>query len=150
MALTLRQEDFVKVYLETGNATEAYRRAYNAEKMSENAINVQAYKQVNHPKIALRLKELRGKVAARHDITLDKLTAMALEAYKVGKARKSADGMVGAVKQLARMHGLEVEKRPNERSAFSDLPADVRRSLVADIEALARASSGDREGAAVH
>ena len=33
--LTPKQEAFVLAYIETGNASEAYRRAYNAENMSE-------------------------------------------------------------------------------------------------------------------
>lgn len=39
MALTQKQEAFALAYFETGNASEAYRRAYNAENMKPESIN---------------------------------------------------------------------------------------------------------------
>ena len=33
--LTIKQEAFARAYVETGNASEAYRRAYNAENMQQ-------------------------------------------------------------------------------------------------------------------
>ena len=38
--LTPKQERFIQEYLATSNASEAYRRAYNAEKMSPVVVNV--------------------------------------------------------------------------------------------------------------
>lgn len=58
MSLTPKQEAFCLAYLETGNASEAYRRAYNASKMKPNSINVNASKLLADAKVALRLKEL--------------------------------------------------------------------------------------------
>jgi phage terminase small subunit len=43
MALTVKQENFCLAYMETGNASEAYRRAYNAGKMKPAVINVKAH-----------------------------------------------------------------------------------------------------------
>jgi len=40
--LTPKQERFVQEYLATGNASEAYRRAYDAENMSSAVISVKA------------------------------------------------------------------------------------------------------------
>ncbi len=67
--LTPKQESFVLAYLETSNATEAYRRAYNAENMSEGAINVEAHRVLNHPKVALRLQVLQERSAAKVVLT---------------------------------------------------------------------------------
>ncbi len=58
MSLTPKQEAFCLAYLETGNASEAYRRAYNASKMKPNSINVNASKLLADAKVTLRLKEL--------------------------------------------------------------------------------------------
>lgn len=58
MGLTPKQERFCLAYLETGNASEAYRRAYNASKMKPNSINVNASKLLADAKVTLRLKEL--------------------------------------------------------------------------------------------
>lgn len=59
--LTEKQEAFVQAYLETGNATEAYRRAYNTT-AKPNVINVKACEALKHPKIARRLTYLKGRV----------------------------------------------------------------------------------------
>ena len=71
--LTLKQEAFAQAYIETGNASEAYRRAYNAENMAQNSIAVQACKMLNIPKIALRVDELRANAQERHEVTVDSL-----------------------------------------------------------------------------
>ncbi|MGU9998175.1 terminase small subunit, partial [Bordetella avium] len=39
MALTPKQEAFALAYVETGNASEAYRRAYSAERMKPETVN---------------------------------------------------------------------------------------------------------------
>jgi len=53
--LTQRQEAFCLAFVETGNASEAYRRAYNAQNMSADAVNVEASRLVNNPKVSLRV-----------------------------------------------------------------------------------------------
>lgn len=58
MALTPKQEAFCLAYLKTGNASEAYRQAYNAANMKPDSINVNASKLLANAKVALRLSEL--------------------------------------------------------------------------------------------
>lgn len=74
MTLTPKQENFCLAYLETGNASEAYRRAYDAEGMSPSAINVEACNMLGNPKIALRLEELTCK--ATSDAVMTRQRAM--------------------------------------------------------------------------
>ena len=71
--LTPKQEAFAQAYVETGNASEAYRRGYNAEKMSDNALHVAASRALSNAKVRLRVDALRAEVAKRHDITIDKI-----------------------------------------------------------------------------
>lgn len=73
MALTIKQERFCMVYIETGNASEAYRQAYNAEKMKEATINNKAYALLKNGEITARLDELRKEHSQRHNITVDDL-----------------------------------------------------------------------------
>lgn len=61
--LTPKQEAFVLAYLETGNASEAYRRAYDCNGSSEAAINVNASKLLKNAKVALRLQVLQERSA---------------------------------------------------------------------------------------
>ena len=69
--LTLKQEAFAMAYMETGNACEAYRRAYNADRMKRNSIEVNASKLLNGTKVALRVTELREEAAKRNEVSVD-------------------------------------------------------------------------------
>ena len=50
LKLTIKQEAFARAYVETGNASEAYRRAYNAENMKQESIAVRACELLAHIK----------------------------------------------------------------------------------------------------
>jgi phage terminase small subunit len=71
MALTPKQEKFCLVYIETGNASEAYRQAYSAGKMSAASINRTAKELMDNPKIASRVKELQAPAAEKAQVTLE-------------------------------------------------------------------------------
>jgi phage terminase small subunit len=68
--LTIKQENFCLAYIETGNATEAYRRSYTATNMSDNAIGVEAKSLLDTPKIALKIAELRKPAVEAAQVTL--------------------------------------------------------------------------------
>lgn len=67
--MTVKQEKFVKKYLECGNASEAYRHAYNTERMSEACINNSAYKLLRNGEITARLEYLKSHLAEAADIS---------------------------------------------------------------------------------
>ena len=71
MALTPKQESFCLKYIETGNASEAYRQCYSAEKMSQEAIRVEASRLLENPNIALRLAAIRAPALKRAEVTLE-------------------------------------------------------------------------------
>lgn len=58
--LTPKQESFCLAYLETGNASEAYRRSYSHERMKPETVNRNAKKLLDNDKITTRLKELNS------------------------------------------------------------------------------------------
>lgn len=58
MALTPKQEKFCLVYLETGNASEAYRQSYDAQSMKPETVNKRASELLDNGAIAGRLDEL--------------------------------------------------------------------------------------------
>lgn len=59
--LTLKQEKFCQYYVDTdGNASEAYRMAYDASKMKPESIWVTSCRLVKEPKVALRINEIRA------------------------------------------------------------------------------------------
>lgn len=71
--LTQKQEAFALAYIETGNASEAYRRAYDVKPgTKESTINRTAKELVDNPKIAARIAELRAPVVEKAGLTLEK------------------------------------------------------------------------------
>lgn len=116
MTLTPKQEAFVEAYRETSNATEAYRRAYDTKKMSENALNVEASRLLDNPKVALRLSELQQLSAERHNITIDSLTEMTMKAFAEAQRIAPTTGqmqtasMIKAAEFLGKLHGLVVDR----------------------------------------
>lgn len=116
MTLTPKQEEFCRCYLETGNASEAYRRAYNAANMKEETIWRKAKECMDNGKVTARLSEMQAQSAEKHDITIERLTQMALTAYEASQTPGRATGqmqtsaMVKAAEFLGKLHGLIVEK----------------------------------------
>ena len=72
MPLTQKQEFFCLAYIETGNASKAYRRVYSADKMKPETINRNAKALMDNNKIATRLSELRAPVVEATQLTLEK------------------------------------------------------------------------------
>ncbi len=69
--LTPKQIKFCNVYVETGNASEAYRSAYNCKNMRPNTINRKAKELLDNGKITARIAELQAELQKRSDITKD-------------------------------------------------------------------------------
>ena len=68
-----KQEALWYGYIETGNASGAYRAAYNAEKMKPESVAVQAATMLASPKIALKIEALRSELKQRHVVTIDRV-----------------------------------------------------------------------------
>ena len=107
MALTIKQEKFANLYIELGNASEAYRQSYNCQKMKDETVNRTANALLNNRKITARIDELRSELAKRHDITKDTLIIELEEARQMAKDTAKASSMVGATMGKARILGLD-------------------------------------------
>ena len=62
MALTPKQEKFIQNIVSGMSQREAYKNSYNAENMTDESIDVQASILFNNDKVAIRYKELIGKL----------------------------------------------------------------------------------------
>lgn len=71
--LTPKQEAFALKYVECGNASEAYRHAYDAENSKPEAVWVNASKVLSGAKVSLRVMELQEQHVERHEITVDRI-----------------------------------------------------------------------------
>ena len=71
--LTVKEELFAQNYIKTGNASEAYRRSYNAKNMTPKTIIERASVLLKKNNIATRVKELQEKLEHKHDISKDRI-----------------------------------------------------------------------------
>jgi hypothetical protein len=71
--LTPKQEAFALAYVETGNASEAYRRAYDAEGMLPATINRNALVLTRHNMIAARVAALRAPAVRKLGLTRERV-----------------------------------------------------------------------------
>lgn len=105
--LTPKQEAFCLAYLETGNASEAYRRAYDAGGMGSNAIGVEAFKLLENPKIANRLSELRAPIIAKAQLTVEDLIVELEEARRLAMDTEAPAPAVSATMGKAKLLGFD-------------------------------------------
>ncbi|MFB5077446.1 terminase small subunit [Raoultella sp. C349492] len=128
--LTPKQEAFCQAYIETGNASEAYRTAYAADKMKPEAVHVQAFKLQGNPKIALRIKELQGEIKQRHNVTVDSLLAELEEARKAALAAETpqSSAAVAATMGKAKLVGLDkqIVDHTSSDGSMSPKPTTIR------------------------
>ena len=77
--LTIKQERFAQEYIATGNASEAYRRAYDT-RGNPATVAREAHSLVTHPKVAPHITALREVVSAHSRLTQ---TAVASQLPKI-------------------------------------------------------------------
>ena len=125
--LTPKQTGFCQSYIETGNASEAYRLNYSASKMSQAALKIEACKLLKHPNIALTLESLKKAHSERHNITVDTLTDELNEAFNVAKEDIKPSAMVAAIMGKAKLHGLLTDKVEVAESSIASRLAAARK-----------------------
>lgn len=73
LGLTVKQEKFCNVYIETGNASEAYRAAYNTGAMKVESIHRKAFEVLENVNVSARIRELQEDIRVKSDITKEKV-----------------------------------------------------------------------------
>lgn len=73
--LTPKQTRFCQLYVELGNASEAYRQSYHADNMSNSTIHRKASELLAMDKIKRQVDELQAGHRQRHALTVDDLLA---------------------------------------------------------------------------
>lgn len=111
--LTPKMEAFVQAYFETGNASEAYRRAYDAQNMKPESIHVRACELLKHSKVAVRVKEIRAKAFERSALTAQTILDELEQARLLALSLEQPAAMVAASLGRAKVGGLIVERREN-------------------------------------
>ena len=131
LALTPKQEAFCLAYLETGNASEAYRRSYSASRMSDKQIWEESCKLTKSPKVAQRLEELRAPVRAKAQLTLESHLARLEELSRKAEEEGQFSAAITAETNRGKASGLYTEKVDHTSSDGSMRPvATVDENVV--------------------
>ena len=107
---TVKQKGFALSYMETGNASEAYRQSYNVENMSKEAIWVEGCRTLANPKVALMVYELQEAAKERTMVTIESITAEYDENRIAAAQLDQPAAMNTATTGKAKLHGLLTEK----------------------------------------
>ena len=86
--LTPKQEKFCQLYIELGNASEAYRQSYDCQDMKPESINRLAKKELDKIKIRSRVDVLQQEHRQRHNLTVDNIIADLQEYRDICMGRK--------------------------------------------------------------
>ena len=112
MDMTPKQEQFARLYVETGNASEAYRQAYNTDNMKPETVTNEAYKLLQDPDISAMVDDLKAEARQRHAVTVDDLLSELEQARAAALAAPTpqSSAAVSATMGKAKMLGLLVDK----------------------------------------
>jgi hypothetical protein len=151
--LTPKQEAFCQAFVETGNATEAYRRAFGEKDWAAGALHVQASKLLSTPKIRLRVDALQAVHAKRHALTVDDLvTELESARSKAMKEPKGASAAVSATLGKAKLLGLIIDRgevgKPGDFARMTD--AELERIAAGGSEGTPKAKDSKTEPDRVH
>jgi phage terminase small subunit len=118
--LTPKQEAFALAYVETGNASEAYRQAYDAENSSPETIKVEASRLLDNPNVALTIVSMQAAARERTLVTVETLTRELDEDRTLARSLDMPAAAVSAVMGKAKLHGLIVDKSDNKTKLSAD------------------------------
>lgn len=125
MGLTPKQEKFAQVYVETSNASEAYRQSYNASNMKQESIAVNASKLLSNTNVTLRVQQIREDLSKSAQIglkeLLEELEEARLAALEADTPQSSA--AVAATMGKAKLLGLDKQIIDHQSSDRSMSPA---------------------------
>ena len=106
--MTIKQELFAQAYIETGNASEAYKRAYDTQ-ANANTINRKASQLLKHPEVIKLLADLQAEHRQRHKLTIDDILQELEDARQ--KALKAetpqCSAAISATMSKAKLLGLD-------------------------------------------
>ncbi len=109
-ALNPKQEKFCHAYIETSNATEAYRQAGYGPNATEKTQTENACRLLANSNVLARINALRAGHQKRHEITVDSLTAELNTDREMARKLEQPATAITATMGQAKLHGLLTEK----------------------------------------
>lgn len=141
--LTAKQAKFAEEYVANGgNATDAYRKVYNAKDPNSNTIYRRAHEVLTNSKVAARIKELQEEVkksqvftVEQHLATLAELRDKAKEANQYGAAIKAEEArgkVAGFYTQKVDLSSSDGSMSPQPSKTDEEIVAWLKQRYVKD------------------
>jgi phage terminase small subunit len=110
--LTEKQRAFAVAYVQTGNAAEAYRTAYDvAENARDSWLYVEAHQLLDHPKVRPYIDLLQQEAKERNQFTVMQAAAELEEARAMAMMEKQASAAISAVAAKIKLFGVDKPTR---------------------------------------
>jgi len=110
--MTPKQELFAQVYLETSNASEAYKQAYNTQ-ANANTVNRKASQLLKHPEVSTHIIELQNEQRKKHHLTLDDILQELEQTRLLALKNKQCSAAISATMSKAKLLGLDKKAGTN-------------------------------------
>lgn len=153
--LTQKQDAFCLAFFETGNAAEAYRRAYDvADDAKDGWLYVEACQLLDNPKITLRLEELRAQAEKLAIYNRSAASEEYEQARQMATRLGNPSAAVSAINGKVKLFGLDAPIRKiHEHTGKNGGPIQTEEVSARDILtdrldsiAAGRAAGADVEG----
>lgn len=125
--LTAKQEAFAQAIAAGKSQAEAYREAYSAGGMSDNAIYREASVLVDNPKVAQRVTALKAELAKRVLWTKEMSVKALAKLYMADDT--PASSKVAAIRELNLMHGYN-EPTQVEVAGRQEMVINIKRATA--------------------
>lgn len=131
--VTPKQDAFCLAYMETGNASEAYRRSYSCENMKQDTVRRKANELLENGKITARLDELRAPAIEAAQMTLEGHLRDLKRLRDLAEGEGKYSAAVAAEIARGKASGFYVERHDIHHSfaQLSDAELDAR---IAELE----------------
>jgi hypothetical protein len=106
-----KQEHFAQCIADGMTQADAYRTAYDASKMKDSSIHVNASKLLSDAKVKQRVAELKEKLVTKALWSREMSVKALVSSYKVAQGQNNSSGMTGAIKELNAMHGFNAPQK---------------------------------------
>jgi len=136
--LTPKQERFVQLVVGGATYSDAYRGAFDVENMSDPAINTEASRLANNPKISPRIKALQESAAEAATIaalwSLELSIKTKRQALKIGIDKGDSRAIIQASESLDKLCGLEPARKVDITSSDGTMtPRCMYAEIIAQL-----------------
>lgn len=124
--ITQKQEAFALAYVETGNAAEAYRRAYDVKAGTQHSsIYVAASRLLDNPKVMLRVQQLQDQAIELCLYTVKDAFTEYEAARQLALKEANPSAAVSAVNGKVKLFGLDQPTKIDHTTNGKDIPPAI-------------------------